>query len=430
LRDALECGRPLSKRDLRSWIGEGEDQLAFTALLVAAGSEIVDDQNARKYVDALQSLWMPLKTLHWIDDARAGHISGIMNAHASVPVLACSQYTATIEAMWSRLRHVPRVAALSSRWARTASGPWPREEVLRRFAPGAHGEQAPHPRERIDLLLATDLVSEGLNLQDAAVLIHLDLPWTAARLSQRVGRIARTGSPHGTVHTYALSPPRAAAALLALEQRLATKRRIAAELVGGARRTGTLLGANGRRETVAAPEAFARVIGMLRRWASPEHHAAEPCVCGIEAPQQGWLALVVDDDGGHFVARVGRAPATTKPSVIAKAVAWLVSNEEHWLPMSWESVRDEAERWLGRQRGRQLAGVSRKHAARVQSRELASAMSAMVRSQPHERARVAAGAAQVQVDTRRASSAAALLALVVFCKGDGSHKTSGAPVRP
>jgi hypothetical protein len=430
LRDALRDGRRLSKRDLRSWIGTGEDQLAFTELLAGDGGETVDDQSAQRYVDSLKSLWMPLLSLEWIDDARAAHICTVVNAHVGVPILACSQYMATVDAMWARLRHMPRVAVVSSRWARIASGPVSRDEVLRRFAPNALGERMPHPRERIDLLVATDLVSEGLNLQDAGVLIHLDLPWTAARLTQRVGRIARTGSPHDTVHTYALSPPRAAEVLLALEQRLATKRRIAAELVGGSRRTGTLLGANGRREPAAGPELLGRIVTMLRPWADPEIPAGEPCACAVEAPQRGWLALIVDDDGARFVARIGKASATTNPSTVARAVSWLVSNEEHWLPVSWTAVREEAGRWIERQRGRQIAGVSRKHAARVQSRELASAMSAMVRSLPHERARVAAAAAQVQpVDPRRTNTAMTV-ALVVFCRRDETRRTHCSALRP
>ena len=40
-----------------------------------------------------------------------------------------------------------------------------------------------------DVLIATDLLSEGLNLQDAARVVHYDLPWSPARLAQRVGRM-------------------------------------------------------------------------------------------------------------------------------------------------------------------------------------------------------------------------------------------------
>ena len=264
LRDALTGGATLTKRDLVAWIGRGEDQLGFTELLADQHGEVVDVSHAKAYVDALATLRRSLEAQRWIDDERANRIRRIAAAHAGVSVLACSQYTATIDAMWTRLRILPGVAALTSKGARIASGPITRDQALERSAPRALGVRTPHERERINLLLATDLVSEGLNLHDAGVLIHLDLPWTSARLAQRVGRIARMGSPHPTVHTYALSPPRAAAALLKLERRIQTKRRIAAQLVGGAQRAKSLLGGNQRQPCAAAPESQARIVELLR----------------------------------------------------------------------------------------------------------------------------------------------------------------------
>lgn len=76
---------------------------------------------------------------------------------------------------------------------------------------------APAQAEVIDLLLTTALLSEGVNLQDAQVVIHLDIPWTAARMEQRVGRVARLGSRHGAVRIHVLRPPLAAATVLDTE---------------------------------------------------------------------------------------------------------------------------------------------------------------------------------------------------------------------
>jgi hypothetical protein len=70
----------------------------------------------------------------------------------------------------------------------------------------------------VNLLIATDLLSEGVNLQRASVIVHLDLPWTAARLEQRIGRLARSGSPHERGISYSVNPsPRAEAFLHELE---------------------------------------------------------------------------------------------------------------------------------------------------------------------------------------------------------------------
>jgi hypothetical protein len=66
-------------------------------------------------------------------------------------------------------------------------------------------------------------LSEGVNLQDAARVIHYDLPWSPARLAQRVGRIDRLGSPHGAIQTVTFLPPPPLAQALRLEERLTAK---------------------------------------------------------------------------------------------------------------------------------------------------------------------------------------------------------------
>jgi len=98
-----------------------------------------------------------------------------------------------------------------------------RREVLRAFAPRAQGAPNPRPALETDILIATDLLSEGVNLQDAARVIHYDLPWSPARLAQRVGRIDRLGSAHKAIETVTFVPPQPLAQALRLEERLAAK---------------------------------------------------------------------------------------------------------------------------------------------------------------------------------------------------------------
>ncbi len=72
--------------------------------------------------------------------------------------------------------------------------------ILERFAPVASGVISPDQNdefsqkflsEKIDILIATEAVSEGYNLQDASILVNYDLPWTVLHLAQRMGRILR-----------------------------------------------------------------------------------------------------------------------------------------------------------------------------------------------------------------------------------------------
>ena len=70
----------------------------------------------------------------------------------------------------------------------------PKSEILAQAAAWRLLDLSSNNLAPVDLLIATDLLSEGLNLQDASVVVHLDLPWTAARLTQRIGRVWRVGA--------------------------------------------------------------------------------------------------------------------------------------------------------------------------------------------------------------------------------------------
>src|SRR2546421_1305908 len=128
----------------------------------------------------------------------------------------------TVRYLLRRLRH-RRVAAVFGHVGRFAMGDAGRREVLAAFAPRAQGAPPPPVALETDLLLATDLLSEGLNLQDADRVVHYDLPWSPARLAQRTGRIDRLGSPHHTIATVTFLPPAPLADAVAIEERLAAK---------------------------------------------------------------------------------------------------------------------------------------------------------------------------------------------------------------
>ncbi|WP_353228922.1 helicase-related protein [Novosphingobium sp.] len=76
------------------------------------------------------------------------------------------------------------------------------QDILTNFAPRAKKRAAmkglPQDAE-IDLLIATDCISEGQNLQDADLLVNFDIHWNPVRLIQRFGRIDRIGSLHNAI---------------------------------------------------------------------------------------------------------------------------------------------------------------------------------------------------------------------------------------
>ena len=83
--------------------------------------------------------------------------------------------------------------------------------IARRFSPNSnklpgHDEAVPKAlADPIDVLVATDVLSEGQNLQDAHIIVNYDLPWAIIRIIQRAGRVDRVGQKSDTVYVYLIS---------------------------------------------------------------------------------------------------------------------------------------------------------------------------------------------------------------------------------
>jgi hypothetical protein len=78
-----------------------------------------------------------------------------------------------------------------------------RAAVIQKFAPDSVGpwddDGNPYGENAYDILITTDVLAEGVNLQQAGRIINYDLPWNPMRIVQRHGRVDRIGSRHSTV---------------------------------------------------------------------------------------------------------------------------------------------------------------------------------------------------------------------------------------
>ncbi|MBB5235958.1 helicase-related protein [Deinococcus budaensis] len=101
-------------------------------------------------------------------------------------------------------------------------------ELARRFAP-----QGQRVQDELRVLIATDVLSEGQNLQDAFVVVNYDLPWAIIRLIQRAGRVDRIGQQSDTVHAYSFIPSDGVEKLIGLRARVSSRLRDAGQVVGG-----------------------------------------------------------------------------------------------------------------------------------------------------------------------------------------------------
>lgn len=80
------------------------------------------------------------------------------------------------------------------------------ENIVRRFSPNSKKYILKDDENELDFLFATDILSEGQNLQDAGILINYDLHWNPVRMIQRNGRINRLGSKFDEVLISNLKP--------------------------------------------------------------------------------------------------------------------------------------------------------------------------------------------------------------------------------
>ncbi|GCE95611.1 MAG: helicase-related protein [Arthrospira platensis PCC 7345] len=99
-----------------------------------------------------------------------------------------------------------------------------RELIVKHFAPKSNcesdQEQEAIALDPIDILISTDVLSEGQNLQDAGILVNYDLHWNPVRMIQRAGRIDRLGTDYETLYIYNCFPEEGLERLLGLVERL------------------------------------------------------------------------------------------------------------------------------------------------------------------------------------------------------------------
>ena len=107
-----------------------------------------------------------------------------------------------------------------------------RQQAVQGFAPISMEAPRGQAADCYDLLISTDVLAEGVNLQQCRHIINFDVPWNPMRLVQRHGRIDRIGSPHDRVFLRTIFPVDRLDRLLNLEQRILDKLAMAAASVG------------------------------------------------------------------------------------------------------------------------------------------------------------------------------------------------------
>lgn len=181
-------------------------------------------------VKALQAMWDDISRIGPAHDAKYAMLVDLLAELKGQKVLIFSYYRDTVRYVADRLaadlHDATGVTHLGPRQiARLDSGvaTKDRQRLVSRFAPNASQRTATSQNDELDLLVSTDVLSEGHNLQDCGHLINYDLHWNPTRMVQRAGRIDRIGSPHKTLHIHNVFPEEGLERLLGLVQSLSQK---------------------------------------------------------------------------------------------------------------------------------------------------------------------------------------------------------------
>lgn len=103
--------------------------------------------------------------------------------------------------------------------------------LAHRFSPTSNEKDIPK-KDQIRVLISTDVLSEGQNLQDCRIIINYDLPWALIRLIQRAGRIDRIGQEAKEIYCYSILPEDGVNNIINLRGRLEERIEENAEVVG------------------------------------------------------------------------------------------------------------------------------------------------------------------------------------------------------
>jgi len=148
--------------------------------------------------------------------------------HPNEKVIVFTQFADTVRYLEAQLRArgVQRLAGVTGEAEDPTSYAW-------RFSPVSNSKSdRVTAAEELRVLVATDVLSEGQNLQDAAVIVNFDLPWAIIRLVQRAGRVDRIGQKAEKILCYSFLPADGVENLIRLRERVRQRLHENAEVVG------------------------------------------------------------------------------------------------------------------------------------------------------------------------------------------------------
>lgn len=187
------------------------------------------EKNLRTDIDALVRILEKCGEWDPTQDAKLDTLCDLLlRKHASDKVLVFSQFADTVRYLEKQLRAcgIDRLAGVTGDASDPTGMAW-------RFSPESNEKRDRiEPEDELRVLIATDVLSEGQNLQDCAVVVNYDLPWAIIRLVQRIGRVDRIGQKSERILCYSFLPADGVERIIRLRARVRQRLQENAEVVG------------------------------------------------------------------------------------------------------------------------------------------------------------------------------------------------------
>lgn len=184
--------------------------------------DLLEDAQALAGVLAKAGDWDPAQ------DAKLEALFQLLTqTHPQEKVLVFTQFADTAEYLADQLarRGLTRLACAVASSADPVN-------LACRFSPRSNAYTLKPGEEELRLLIASDVMAEGQNLQDCAIVVNYDLPWAIVRLIQRAGRVDRIGQKQDTILIYSFLPAEGVEKVIRLRQRLTRRLEQNQEVVG------------------------------------------------------------------------------------------------------------------------------------------------------------------------------------------------------
>lgn len=162
-----------------------------------------------------------------VEDQKLNELEKLITTkHKDEKILVFSQYSDTAEYIHRQLtrRGIKAVGCVTG-------GTKNPTEIVERFSPKSNGATVA-PKDELRIIIATDVLSEGQNLQDAHIIVNYDMPWAIIRLIQRAGRVDRIGQEADKIQCYSFFPADGVEKVIKLRTRLNDRINENANVVG------------------------------------------------------------------------------------------------------------------------------------------------------------------------------------------------------